>query len=118
MSNPTNFQFTHNRSRASQEKLITASATIRTGRVTDSFAFDNPVVVTDPEDDVTITVPDGQEIGQRLNILFTSDDNSKTVTVTTTTGDDGSLTAAGDFVALEWFGATSGWQKLSHSTET
>jgi hypothetical protein len=113
-----NLQHTANRNRDLREKLFTATGTVRTGRVADHFAIDNPVLVTSPAADVTLTVPDGVEIGQRLNILFTADANSKTVTVTTTTGDDGSLTAAGDFVALEWFGATSGWQKLSHSTET
>jgi hypothetical protein len=118
MGSAGNIQFTSLRSANQRERDITATATIRTGRPSDDFVIDNPVNVVSPEDDTTLTIPDGIEVGQRLNILFSADANSKTVTVTTTTGDDGSLTAAGDFVALEWFGSTSGWQKLSHSTET
>ena len=113
-----NLQFTTNRAYDLNEKTFTATGTLRTGRSADHFIFDNPVKVTDPAADVTLTVPDGVELGQRLHVNFTSDASSKTVTVDTTTGDNGSLTAAGDFVSMEWCGATSGWQKLSHSTET
>lgn len=110
-------QFTRNRAFGLNEKVFTATGTLRTGRSDDTFIFDNPVKVTDPAADTTLTVPDGVEIGQQLFIVFTSDASSKTVTITTTTGDDGSLTAAGDYAAFHWCGATSGWQKFD-SQET
>jgi hypothetical protein len=98
---------------ALHERTFTATGTVKTGRAdsNDNGLIDNPVLITDPAANVTLTVPDGKQVGQVLFILFTSDASSKTVTITTTTGDDGSLTAAGDYAAFHWMGATSGWQK-------
>ena len=96
-----------------EQRTVTATCTLRTGRATDIFMADSVVIVEDPAADVTLTVPDGVQVGQTMIIVFESNDDSKTLTVTTTTGTDYSSTTAGQYTYIIWSGATSGWLKVS-----
>jgi len=93
------------------KKTVTADYTVKTGRTTDGFIVDNPVLVDTSEGNVTVTVPDGAVEGQMLLIVCT--DGTNTATITTTTGSDYSLTAAGDYCSLQWTGSDSGWVYLA-----
>jgi len=114
----TNGQFQNLQALEQGKITVTADYTVRMGHTSDSFHVDNPVVVTDPEDDFTITVPDGRSIGQQLLIVMSSNTNSKTATISVTHhegGEDGttSLDAADEFILLIWTG--SEWDTLAYS---
>jgi hypothetical protein len=108
-----NFQVNRNRAYQLNKKTISATYTVRVGASSDQFVMDNPIVVDDPSDDFTITVPDAVEIGQTWMVVLESNTNSKTVTITTTTGDDNTLDTEGDFALYVWAGDTSGWQQIT-----
>jgi len=95
------------------ERAVSATYTTKVGSTSDNFIVDRVITVTDPADNFTITVTNGTVEGQRLLISFLNDSESKTVTVTCTTGSDYSLTAAGHYASLEWVGSSSGWVALS-----
>jgi hypothetical protein len=80
--------------------------------------FDNPIVYSDPAADATLTVPDGAYVGQTLMITLESNEDSKTLTITTTTGTDFTMATAGYHVLIVWTGATSGWVKVAGTTTT
>jgi len=111
-----NEQYNHLRALILNRKVIDASYTVRVGSASDDFAIDNPLILTDPAADVTITVPDGIVEGQELYIEFSSNTDSKTLTLTTTTGDDESSSTATDFICLKWCG-TSGWQTIWYEVD-
>lgn len=111
-----NLQFRLNECLKRRRKNVTVSTyTVRTGRTTDAFAIDNPVVASGASNAITLTVPDGVAVGQTL--LIVCSDGTNNITVTTTTGSDYSLTAAGDYASLQWSGSDSGWVALA-SQET
>lgn len=96
-------------------KVLTNAATytVKVGAVSDNFVVDRVIEVVTVKDgnDLVITVPDGEYPGQRLLIVLKTLGEDETVTVTTTTGDDVAMSAAGDFVSLEWIDSSvSGWQ--------
>lgn len=101
------------------ERTVTAStATTKVGGSSDGFVEDRVVnVVTTSAVNCTVTVTNGTYEGQRVLINFLTEGSNETVTVTTTTGSDYSLTAAGDFCSLEWVNSTVGWTALA-SQET
>ena len=109
----SNYQFMRKQDYELHAKTFTATGTVRTGTATYNGLFDNPVIVSDPAADVTLTIPDGEYVGQELVIVFESNDNSKTLTVTATTGTDYSSTTAGQWTKICWTGATSGWLKIA-----
>jgi len=108
-----NFEIERKRNYELKRRVIDATATVRTGRAVDHNMIDPVIDIVDPAAGVTLTVPDGTYVGQKLLITFSSDANGQTVTVTTTTGGDYSLTAVGDYASLEWVNSTSGWIYLS-----
>jgi hypothetical protein len=100
-------------------KVLTnkATYTVKVGSVSDNFVVDRviEVVTTASGNNLVITVPNGEYPGQKLLIILKTLGDDETVTVTTTTGDDCAMSAAGDFVSLEWIDDTvSGWQ-IVHS---
>ncbi len=95
------------------ELTVTATATVKTGTPTYDGLFDNPVVVDDPADDVTLTIPDGDYVGQTLMVAFNGNTNSKTLTVTCTTGTDYTTTTSGQYTLMVWTGSVAGWAKVS-----
>jgi len=74
-------------------------------------------VITTAGNGMTVTVPDGAYSGQLLLITFLTEGSNETVTVTTTTGADFSLTAANDYCSIEWVNANVGW-KAAHEVTT
>lgn len=116
-----NLDFEENRNATERTVILTnkATYTVKVGTSANDLKADKVinVVTTADGNDLVITVPDGQYGGQRLLINLVTLGDNETVTITTTTGDDGALTAAGDYIALEWTNSTSGWQ-TSHSQQT
>jgi len=112
-----NFDFEENRNAVQRTVTLTnkATYTVKVGTSANDLKADKVinVVTTTDGNDLVITVPDGLYGGQRLLINLVTLGHDETVTITTTTGDDAILNEAGDYVALEWTNATSGWQ-LSH----
>ena len=102
------------------KQLVTADGVItytaKTGRPADNFVFDRVIKVTTTATyNMTITVPDGVYIGQRLLVIFEVEGSTETVDVSTTTGDDATqMTAAGGYSDLCWMGDTLGWVELSN----
>lgn len=100
-------------------KTLTNAATYSTrhGGPSDNFIEDRiiSVITTADGNDLVITVNDGTYLGQRLLVVLTTLGDNETVTVTTTTGDDGALSVAGDYDSFEWVGA-KGW-KMMHNIE-
>lgn len=117
-----NWFATRKRAHDLRTKSITTSSTVttytaRVGGSAYNFIEDRVInVTTTSGNSLTITVPNGVYAGQRLLINFVTEGSAETITVTTTTGSDYSLTAAGDYVSLEWVNATSGWIYLSEVT--
>lgn len=105
---------------------ISTSSTVTTytakvGTVANNFVVDRVIdVTTTANNDITITVPDGQFEGQRLLINFTAEGSAETVTVaaSTGTGGDSTMTSAGQYMSLEWVNSTTGWVALSESVAT
>lgn len=60
------------------------------------------VVTTEDGNDLTITVPNGVFPGQKLLIVLKTLGDDETVTITVTTGDSSAMSAAGDFISMEW----------------
>ncbi len=102
--------------------LTTTSALVTyTAKVNKEAFMDGNVervidVVTSAGNDMVITVPDAVYPGQELLITFLTEGSNETVTVTTTTGSDYSLTAANDYAILEWVNANVGWVALKEVT--
>ena len=117
-----NWFLTRNKAFNQYTKEITTSSalttyTARVGGTTYGFIEDRVIdVTTSSGNDLEITVPNGAYAGQRLLINFVTEGSNETVTVTTTTGSDYSLTAAGDYCSLEWTNSTTGWVYLSEVT--
>jgi len=88
---------------------VSAAYTARLGSVANNFIIDRVINVSDPAANIAITIPNGTYEGQQLLVNLLSDTNSKTTTVTTTTGSDYALTTAGDYASIEWTNATTGW---------
>ena len=106
-----NILYEQARARILNEVNVGDTYSVRTGRPTDSFILDSSVMCTSTAavGNFTVTVPDGVAIGQRVAIVFEVEGSNETITVTTTTGPDFSLTAAADYVRLEWLGSVVGW---------
>lgn len=100
------------RKRAAELRTVAKSAAY-TAKC-DATAFmagnvDRVINVSDPAANIAITIPNGAYESQQILVNLLSDTNSKTTTVTTTTGTNYALTAAGDYASLEWTNATTGW---------
>jgi len=100
-------------------KVLTneSTYTVKVGSTSNNFQVDRVIEVVTVADgnDLVITVPDGEYPGQQLLIVLKTLGDDETVTVTTTSGDDCAMSAAGDFVSMEWIdSAVSGWQ-IVHS---
>ncbi len=112
-----NFFNTEQRAFNLRTKVLTneSTYTMKMGSASDDFIVDRvvEVVTTAAGNNLTITVPDGVYPGQRLLIILKTLGDDETVTVTTTSGDDVAMSAAGDFVSMEWIDSTvSGWQTV------
>ena len=101
---------------------ITTSSTVtaytaRTGGTAYNFIYDRVIdVVTTSGNSITITVPDGTYVGQKLTVNFVTEGSNETVTITPATGSATNLTASTGYTILEWTHAsTGGWVELAAS---
>lgn len=111
----SNFQFNRMQDYKLHTLNVTATVTVRTGTAAYDMNIDNPVVINDPGDDVTITVPDGAYIGQTVLISCYSNSGSKTIGISVThhtTSDPETYTAStvDQWLLLIWTGTE--WAKL------
>lgn len=96
---------------------VTGTYTVRVGTVANGFAVDRVIDVDDPAADFTLTVPDGEQIGQELLIVMSSNGSSKTCTVSVThhaNADSGtaSLDAADEYLKLIYTGTE--WDTIAY----
>lgn len=115
MGSPGNAQYELGRAYSLNKKAVTTTAELNTGRDEDMFQIDNPVEVTSTTSNYTVTVPNGVFPGQELFIWLKST-TSATVTVSTTTGDNATLDAAGEFALYKWTDSTNGWKKVAYAS--
>ncbi len=99
-------------------KDVTATYTTRAGGASDNFIEDRVITSTDPSASFTVTVSNGTYEGQRFLATFLSDASSVTVTIDPALGDTANyaMTAAGDYVILQWSNATTGWVTIKEVT--
>jgi len=103
------------------KRTVTETCTLRVGTAANQFVIDRVAEVEDPAANTTITVPDGLYIGQTVMIVTSSNDDSKTVTVSVThhpTSDPetGTLSTVDQYVLLLWTGTE--WATLGGSWTT
>ena len=87
---------------------VTGTVTVKTGTSTYNGLVDNPVVVDGPAATTTITVPDGDFVGQTV-LISSQDPNSQTINISVThhvTSDPETFTAstADQWLLLIWTG--------------
>jgi hypothetical protein len=104
----SNFQFARKQDYELHKTTVDATYTVKTGTATYKGLFDNPVVIDGPAAAVTLTVPDGEYIGQTL-MISSQDPNSQTITVSVThhvTSDPETFTmsTADQWLLLMWTG--------------
>lgn len=98
-------------------KAVSTAYTVKVGGSADNHIKDRVITVTDPEENFRVTIPNGAYRGQQLLITFLSDANGVTVDAYKSKPGAGiDLTAAGDFVSLEWVNDTVGWIVLAFQT--
>lgn len=110
-----NFQITQLRAFELNKKIITANATIRTGRTTDNFVIDNPVDLQ-PAAATAVTLPDGYKMGQMVLISYQGTGTTAvTLTVTHHANVDAgttTLNAADEYILLVWTGTE--WDTVAY----
>lgn len=104
-----NFQFEKKRNYEMSKKRVNADYTIRTGRTTDGFKFDNPTAVYNPSDDIALTLSDGSYIGQEILVVVEANTSDKDAVLTVSSSANASedvitLEVAGEYVKLLWNG--------------
>jgi len=109
----SNFQHARRMDYTLHDKTITATATVKTGRPADDGLFDNPILVVNPAANTTVTIPDGDYVGQTLFIVLNGNASSVTLTVTCTTGTDYTTTTSGQWTLMVWTGSVAGWAKVA-----
>ena len=103
-----NFQFARKEDYELHKKVVAATYTVRTGTATYKGLFDNPVEINGPAAEVTITVPDGEYIGQTV-LLSSQDPNSQTINVSvshhvTSDPETFTMSTADQWLLLIWTG--------------
>jgi hypothetical protein len=104
-------------------KAITTSSSVTTytakvGGSGDDFIIDRVIQITSTSgNNMTITVPDAKFAGQQLLVVFVTDaGGSDTVSISTTTGDNGTqLTATSGWSLIMWIDDTNGWIEVAAS---
>ena len=91
---------------------------VRVGGASDNFIVDAVVkiVTTADGNNLTLTVPNGKYSGQRLILIFDTQGDDETVTVSVTTGDTVTFDAADEWVELVWIDSSIGWKKSRYAT--
>lgn len=104
-----NLQYEIMRARDMNAKLVIATCTVKVGSDDNLFMIDNPVLVSDPAADVTITVPNGVKKGQQVYLACKTNSGSKVITISVTTHYTSSpetftITNEGQNLLLMWDG--------------
>ena len=104
-----NFQFQRIQALKQNKKVATSTYTVKTGRSSDGFVVDNPVDIADATAAFTLTVPDGEVMGQELLIVMSSNASSVECTVNvlhhlTSDSEDRFLNAADESLLMRWTG--------------
>jgi len=104
-----NHQFEKIQALKLNKKVVTSTYTVRTGRSVDGHIIDNPVDIADPTAAFTLTVPDGEVMGQELLIVMSSNSSSVECTVNvlhhlTADPEDRFLNAADESLLMRWTG--------------
>ena len=111
-----NFQFRQLQGLKAGQKDVTNTYTIRTGRPSDGFVIDNPVVIDGSGGAYTVTLPDGYQVGQMVMVVCETAGNTVTLAVTNHANTDSnptaSLDAAEQYLLLIWTGAE--WDTVSY----
>lgn len=76
-----NWQTERKRNYELKKKLVTTSETVKTGLPSQNYIYENPVYVNDPAAALTITVGDGEYIGQTIYITNKSNSGSYAITI-------------------------------------
>ena len=109
MASAGNMFYEELRGLAAAKRTVTATCTARVGTPANGFRVDKVLDVDDPAANVTITIPDGLEIGQTVMIVTSSNSESKTITAsvthhTTSDPEAGTLSTVDQYVLLMWTG--------------
>lgn len=104
-----NHQFERLQALKLNKKVVTSTYTVRTGRTADGHIIDNPVDVADAPSNFTLTVPDGEVMGQTLLIVMSSNASTIDCTVNvlhhlTSDPEDRILDAADETLFMLWTG--------------
>lgn len=117
----TNHQLTGLKALDQDRKVVATTYTIRTGRVTDGLQIDNPIDVTDPAANFTLTLPSGYKMGQQQLVVMSSNSDSKTCSLSVTNHETSdpevfTLDAADEY----WLGVWTGteWATISTTATT
>ena len=120
MSTPANWFETEHKAMDLRTKTLTneSTYTAKVGGPTYNWVVDRiiNVVTIASGNNLEIEVPNGYYQGQKMTIALKTLGHDETVTITTTTGSDYTLDAAGEYVILEWADATAGWIYLSKNS--
>lgn len=116
-----NFQFERKRNYELKQKTVTATDTVRTGTSTYNGVIDNPIDVASPAADFTLTVPDGDYIGQTLFIVMSANASSKECSVSFSHHETSDpeilyLNAADEYIYAAWSGTE--WVTISTTAST
>lgn len=117
----TNWFFSELKALAQNKKVVVTAYTVKVGSTANNFQVDRVIDVGDPADDFTITVPDGEAIGQELTIVMSSNANSKTCSVSITHHETSDpevliLNAADEYIKLIWTGTE--WATIATTATT
>ena len=104
-----NYFFKNIQALKQNKKVVTSTYTVRTGRTADGHIVDNPVDVADAAASFTLTVPDGEVMGQLLLIVMSSNASTIDCTVNvlhhlTSDPEDRILDAADETLLMLWSG--------------
>lgn len=91
--------------------------TAKVGSTSDMLIVDRVIsIITEADgNNLTLTIPNGLYLGQKILLVFTTKGDNETVTVTITSGTSVTFDAEAEFVELMWMGA-DGWQKLRYKS--
>jgi hypothetical protein len=121
MGSPAQFQVDRARGYKEYKKTVTGTYTARTGRPSDDWVFDNPIDIDDPSANFTLTIPSGYYMGQTLLVVMSSNDDSKTCTISVTnheTSDPEEFTAnaVDEYLLIMWTGTE--WVTIANTVTT
>jgi len=122
MASAGNWFYTEKRALDTSKTTVNADYTAKLGSADDLFMIDRVLEVVDPAANTTITVGDASSIGQEILIVTSSNDDSKTVTVSfthhsTSDPETGTISTVDQYVRGLWTGTEWVTESGSWTTE-